>query len=96
MKLIERNINERFVWDEHHPNREIGKCVTTSEAYYYDSEEERKRHKETMVSDGWTDSGQIKKTTGSLLDENPAWTWYGRYNKEHVALKEENEGSKVS
>lgn len=90
MKLIERNVNERFVWDENNPGKEIGKYVVTSEEYYYESEEEMEQHKEAMISDGWEDSGQIKKTTGSLLDENPAWTWYGRYKKEHVVLKEKS------
>ena len=88
MRLVERNVNECFVWDEHHPDTEIGKYVVSSEVYYYNSEEEREQHKEVMISDGWEDSGQIKKTIGSLLDENPKWTWYGRYNKKHVILKE--------
>ena len=84
MKLVERNINERFVRNDIKPISKYWKYVTITEEYYYISEEKKIEHQRQKLLNGWEDSGQVKKTVGSLLDPEPESVWYGRYIKTDV------------
>ena len=49
------------------------------EQYYYDSEEEKMSHKQSMESNGFHDSGQTKENVGSV--DAPVYVWFGQYHK---------------
>lgn len=55
------------------------KLKTVIEEYYYDSMTEKDFHCMEMVENGYEDSGQIEKNTGSF--NNPEYRIYGRYVK---------------
>lgn len=52
----------------------------TYKEYIYKSDEEKKKHKETMESEGWEDSGQVKLNINYSI-YNPDYRWYGKYFK---------------
>ena len=84
MKLIERNINERFIRNNGKLISKYWKYITITEEYYYISEEEKIEHQRQKLLNGWEDSGQVKKTIGNLLDPNSKSVWYGKYIKTDV------------
>lgn len=93
MKLVERNINERFIRNDSKQISKYWKCITTTEEYYYISEEEKIEHQRQRLLNGWEDSGQVKKTIGNLLNPKPESVWYGRYIKTDVVEDGSNANS---
>lgn len=55
------------------------KKTTIIREYYYNTEEEKIKHSQEMVKDGYEDCGQIKENTGDFY--KPEFRWYGRYYK---------------
>lgn len=53
--------------------------IEVIEQYHYDSEEERNKHAEQMIKNGFEDSGQIKENIGTVM--KPKLVWFGSYYK---------------
>lgn len=65
--------------------REHDVLVETIVQFHYDSWEEKAHHTQKYVNDGWTDSGQIRETIGTV--KNPVLVWFGSYYKCEVKPK---------
>lgn len=64
-----------------------GKKTVHTKEFFYDSEEDRQKHLEKMVADGYEADSQIKETVGSFF--NPDYVWFGRYWKTEIQRAEE-------
>jgi hypothetical protein len=51
--------------------------------YTYDSEEEREQHVKWMESQGFECTGRVKRSFGSIYEENPEYLWYGEFYKNY-------------
>ncbi|WP_025731512.1 hypothetical protein [Heyndrickxia ginsengihumi] len=47
--------------------------------YKYGSKEEREQHVKWMEHQGFECSEQVKKSDGSLFEENRKFYWYGKF-----------------
>lgn len=53
--------------------------VTEKRLYYYDSEEERAEHRQSMIEKGWTADTIERYNLGTYLE--PEYVWCGWYYK---------------
>lgn len=56
-----------------------GMVIQTIMQFNYDNEEEREKHKKEMEARGWEDSGQVRESVGSIM--NDEYVWFGSYHK---------------
>ena len=81
MKIIEHSKIKNYIYADDTCIGYIQKYIVK---YYYNTEKEKTIHKKQMENAGFEDSGQVKKTIGSLLADKPNWKWYGEYYKEEI------------
>lgn len=75
MKIIKESIVKRHSYD----NGVHTSYTEEIEQYHYDSENERNKHAEQMIKNGFKDSGQVKENIGTVM--NPKLVWFGSYYK---------------
>ena len=64
MKIIKESIVKRHSYD----NGVHTSYTEKIEQYHYDSEEERNKHAEQMIKNGFKDSGQVKENIGTVMN----------------------------
>lgn len=75
MQIIKESIVKRHSYE----NGEHSSSVEVMEQYHYASEDERNKHAEQMIKNGFKDTGQIKENVGTVM--NPELVWFGSYYK---------------
>ena len=70
-KLVKRNTMEIF--------NDTGNFKETIVHYHYDTLEARTKHASEMLSNGYTDSGQVRENLGSVM--KPQYVYFGSYYK---------------
>lgn len=82
-----RIIKESVIKKHSYENGDHISYIELIEQYHYDSEEERNKHAEQMIKNGFKDSGQVKENVGTIM--NPEFVWFGsyyKYERKHVLL----------
>lgn len=74
-----RIIKESIIKKHSYENGDHSSYIELIEQYLYDSEEERNKHAEQMIKNGFKDSGQVKENVGTIM--NPEFVWFGSYYK---------------
>lgn len=74
-----RIIKESVIKKHSYENGDHSSYIELIEQYHYDSEEERNKHAEQMIKNGFKDSGQVKENVGTIM--NPEFVWFGSYYK---------------
>ena len=74
-----RIIKESVIKKHSYENGDHSSYIERVEQYHYDSEEERNKHAEQMIKNGFKDSGQVKENVGTIM--NPEFVWFGSYYK---------------
>lgn len=72
MRIIKESVIKKHSYEN-------GDHSSYIEQYHYDSEEERNKHVEQMIKNGFKDSGQVKENVGTIM--NPEFVWFGSYYK---------------
>lgn len=75
MKIVKEMITKKYSYD----NGIHTSYIEEIEQYHYDSREERDKHAEQMIENGFNDSGQIKENIGTFM--KPEFVWFGSYYK---------------
>lgn len=75
MYIVKESITKKHLYE----NGEHSSYTEVIEQYHYDSEEERNKHAEQMIKNGFKDSGQVKENIGTVM--NPELVWFGSYYK---------------
>lgn len=75
MRIIKESIIKKHSCE----NGDHSSYIELIEQYHYDSEEERNKHAEQMIKNGFKDSGQVKENVGTIM--NPEFVWFGSYYK---------------
>ena len=75
MQIIKESIVKKHLYE----NEGHSTYIEVIEQYHYDSEEERNKHAEQMIKNGFKDSGQVKENIGTVM--NPELVWFGSYYK---------------
>ena len=75
MQIVKESIIKRHSYD----NGVHTSYTEKIEQYYYDSENERNKHAEQMIKNGFKDSGQVKENIVTVM--NPELVWFGNYYK---------------
>ena len=70
-----RVIKESVIKKHSYENGDHSSYIELIEQYHYDSEEERNKHAEQMIKNGFKDSGQVKENIGTIM--NPEFVWFG-------------------
>ena len=70
-KLVKRITTEIF--------NDTGNFKETVVQYHYDTLEARTKHTSEMISNGYTDSGQVMENLGSVM--KPQYVHFGSYYK---------------
>ena len=74
-----RIIKESVIKKHSYENGDHSSYIERIEQYHYDSEEERNKHAEQMIKNGFKDSGQVKENVGTIM--NPEFVCFGSYYK---------------
>ena len=74
-----RIIRESVIKKHSYENGDHSSYIELIEQYHYDSEEERNKHAEQMIKNGFKDSGRVKENVGTIM--NPEFVWFGSYYK---------------
>lgn len=75
MKIIKESIVKKHSYE----NGDHSSYTELIEQYHYDSEEERNKHADQMIKNGFKDSGQVKENVDTIM--NPEFVWFGSYYK---------------
>lgn len=75
MRITKESITKKHLYE----NGEHSSYTEVIEQYHYDSREERNKHAEQMIKNGFKDSGQVKENIGTVM--NPKLVWFGSYYK---------------
>lgn len=75
MQIVKESIIKKHSYE----NEGHSTYIEVIEQYHYDSEEERNKHAEQMIKNGFKDSGQVKENIGTVM--NPELVWFGSYYK---------------
>mgnify|MGYP001457063119 CR=1 FL=1 len=78
MQIIKESIIKKHSYE----NGEHTSYIEVIKQYHYDSEEERKKHVNEMIKNGFKDSGQVKENIGTVM--NPELVWFGSYYKYEI------------
>lgn len=77
MKIVKENIIKTYRYGDNNLDFDI--LIETMKQYYYESKEEKEKHKAEMESKGFEDSGRVRENIGTI--ESPNHTWFGSYSK---------------
>lgn len=75
MQIIKESIVKKHLYE----NGWHSTYIEVIKQYYYDSEEERNKHAEQMIKNGFKDSGQVKENIDTVM--HPELVWFGSYYK---------------
>ena len=75
MQIIKESIIKKHLYE----NGKHSSYTEVIEQYHYDSREERNKHAEQMIKNGFKDSGQVKENIGTVI--NSKLVWFGSYYK---------------